>query len=145
MTETALWVTPLLLLPGVGLLIVSTAARYGEAHAEVHHLLAEAGEQARLCADHLLRRSLRFRNALLGLYCSVGLLAAASLLGGLVPTPSGLSTSAVGGLCLLGVASLLFAALELTREALISLDVIRSHVGELQGKARSRRAQRGAS
>ena len=37
--STEVWLTPIILLPGVALLIVSTSARIGQIHSEVHWLL----------------------------------------------------------------------------------------------------------
>ena len=39
--DAGAWLTPLVLLPGVAMLVMSTSARYGQIHQEFHHLVAE--------------------------------------------------------------------------------------------------------
>ena len=84
MLQTELWLTPLILLPGVALLIASTSSRFGQIHAEFHHLIDHPDAHAMIVARHLVERSALFRNALLALYLSVGLLALGSFAGGVV-------------------------------------------------------------
>lgn len=38
MEDTSLWVSPVVLVSGVGLLILSTSARYGQIHVELREL-----------------------------------------------------------------------------------------------------------
>ena len=84
MFSTEIWLTPLILLPGVALLIMSTSARFGQLDDKFHRLLRDHDEHARRLCRQLVRRAGLFRNALLGLYLSVGLFALASLLGAVV-------------------------------------------------------------
>lgn len=63
MGSEASWLTPLLLIPGIAILIASTATRYSEVHAEIHRLLHEHSAEAKACAQHELKRSRCFRNA----------------------------------------------------------------------------------
>ncbi|MGF1465275.1 MAG: DUF2721 domain-containing protein [Sandaracinaceae bacterium] len=119
-----LWLQPLLLLPGVALLTVSTSARYGQLHAEVHRLV-EQGETAPL--EQILARAAHFRNALVLLYLSVALLSLCALAVGMVshwPTVSWwIATVLVGT----SVVAVMGAALELVREAVGLLHVLQSH------------------
>ena len=39
LADAASWATPLLLLPGVALLITSTSVRFDLVHTEIHHML----------------------------------------------------------------------------------------------------------
>ncbi|MFQ5529602.1 MAG: hypothetical protein ACE5FP_04570 [Gemmatimonadota bacterium] len=48
MIESSPWITPLLLMPGVGLLILSTAVRYNRLHDEVHDADRHDGFHGRL-------------------------------------------------------------------------------------------------
>ena len=57
MESESVWLTPLILLPGVALLIISTSARYGQVHSEIHRLLLEKTETSRTWASHILHRS----------------------------------------------------------------------------------------
>jgi ABC-type glycerol-3-phosphate transport system permease component len=131
MGEEASWLTPLLLLPGVAILIASTATRSSEVHAEIHRLLQETSDAAKTCAQHELQRSRYFRNALFSLYVSVGLFTLTCLIGGILHTWLQVSTIVEVILTILGVLSALYAALQLAREALVSSDTIQAHVEEL--------------
>jgi hypothetical protein len=119
------FILPLILLPGVALLIVSTAARYGQLHDEVHRALdhAEAVERA-----DLRQRARYFRDALVALYACVALFALASLSGVLFEVLDRGPRPAVIGLTSIGIMSLLYAAYALIREALLSLDIIERHL-----------------
>jgi hypothetical protein len=137
MESMALWLTPLILLPGVALLIVSTSARYSEIHAEMHRLLHEGHPEhceASWVAGHLLERSRRFRNALVSLYAAVTLLAAAGLLGVATAGWQPLSAALVLGLTALGIGGVAAAAVELVRESLRSLQILEEHGRVLAGR-----------
>jgi hypothetical protein len=127
MFTTEVWLTPLILLPGVALLIMSTTARFGQVHAEFHRLLDHPDAHARIVAGHLLRRSRWLRNALAALYMSVGLFALGSLIGGVVNLWRPESLWVVGGLTIAGIGGIVYAAIELVRESLLCLQVLRDH------------------
>lgn len=119
------FVLPLALLPGVALLIVSTSARYDRLHDEIH-LLAQQDNPDALTALH--RRAYFFRNALAALYLCVAIFALTGLVGVMLEL-SGLRLpwlvvilTGAGCLCLL------YAAAQLIRETLLSLDVIKRHL-----------------
>ncbi len=132
MQELASWATPLLILPGVGLLLVSTAARYDAVHAEIHALLGEGTAQASSCAQHTLRRARLFRDAMFSLYGAAVALGAAGLIGGVGAwLGAGVHWSS-WTLSLAGVASFVFAALQLMRESAVSLGVVRTHAAEIE-------------
>ena len=79
MADTVSWVTPLLLLPGVALLLVSTSARYEAVHQEIHTLLGEVSSDASHCAQHVVRRARLLQSAMLALYGAVALLSTSGL------------------------------------------------------------------
>jgi len=54
MQNVEIWLTPLLLLPGVALLIMSTSARYGQIHAELHHLIEKRRDRVLVSSLQLL-------------------------------------------------------------------------------------------
>ena len=83
MPDAVSWATPLLVLPGVGLLLVSTSARYEAIHAEIHQLLDDPSEQAIGCTLHVVHRARILRLAMLSLYVSASLLAASGLIAAL--------------------------------------------------------------
>lgn len=127
MTEIS-YILPLVLLPGVALLIVSTATRYGQLHDELHRLMDQA-EVQRLA--HLRQRARRFHNAISGLYLCVVLFALGSF-AGLTLELLGLPPEwLVAGVTGIGCLSLLYAASQLFRESLLSLEIIEHHFSSL--------------
>ncbi|MCA8996566.1 MAG: DUF2721 domain-containing protein [Planctomycetaceae bacterium] len=128
--------TPLILLPGVALLIMSTSARFGQVQTEFHRLLDHRDAHARILAGHLLQRAALFRNALVSLYSSVGMFALGSLLGGVVNLWRPESLWVVGGLTILGISGLVYASVELIRESLLCLQVIRDHSEQVKNECR---------
>ena len=140
MLDKELWLTPLLLLPGVALLIVSTSARFGQIHVEFHRLLAsgDAGDHARVVARHLMRRARSFRDALVALYTSVVLFAIGSLAGGVVNLWSPQLLWITGGLTLAGIVAVAVAAVQLLRESVASIEVLADHEQEIASRAERR-------
>ena len=124
-----LWAAPLLLLPGVALLIMSTSARFAQIHSEIHRIM-DHSEDSESSVCHLLYRSKLFRDALVSLYISVALFAVASLVGGLSVHFPDNGPTLVAGLTFGGVLFLLFASTQLVRESLLSLKIIQEHVQE---------------
>ncbi len=114
-----LWLTPLILLPGVALLIMSTSLRYNHLH--------EADGLSETGRAHLMQRARFFFHALVSLYVCVGLFSLASLLGMLTAASPDLSAWIVLPLTALGVLSLTFAAVQLVRESILAHEVIEEH------------------
>jgi hypothetical protein len=133
MFATELWLTPLILLPGVALLIGSTSARFGRIHVELHRLMDHPDEHSRVLVRHLLRRSTIFRNALAALYGSVSLFAIGSLLGGVVNLWRPGSLWVVGGLTICGIGCIVYAAIQLLWDSFICLQAFREHYERLEG------------
>lgn len=132
MNATEFWLTPLILLPGVALLIGSTSARFGQVHTEFHHLLDHPDAHARILSRNLLQRSGLFRDALASLYVSVGLFSLGSLLGGVVNLWRPSSLWFVGGLIIIGIGCVVFASIQLVRESLLCLKVIQEHYNQIE-------------
>ena len=124
MIQTELWLTPLILLPGVALLIMSTSARFWQIHEEFHRLLERPDDHSKIISRQLLRRGRLFRNALLCLYTSVGLFSIGSLLGGFLNLWAPRLLWIVGGLTLIGIAALVFASVQLIQESFVCMNVI---------------------
>ena len=124
---TEIWLTPLILLPGVALLIGSTSSRFDQLHSEFHRLLEHPDRRARILSRNLVLRSRLFRDALASLYVSVALFSLGSLVGAFVQFFWPTSLWVIGGFTLVGIGCLVFASLQLVRESLICLDVIRTH------------------
>lgn len=131
MTTTEFWLTPLILLPGVALLIASTSSRFSQIHTEFHHLLDHQDSHARIVSRNLLQRSRLFRDALVSLYASVALFSLGSLLGGVVNLWRPESLWFVGGLTIVGIGCVVFASVQLVRESLVCLQVIQDHYDHL--------------
>ncbi len=132
MFTTEVWLTPLILLPGVALLIVSTSTRFVQIHSEFHRLLDHPDAHAKIVARDLEHRSALFRDAFVALYTSVGLFALGSLLGGVINLWRPESIWVVGGLTIAGIACVVFASVQLVREAFICLRVIRDHAEQVE-------------
>ncbi len=129
--DTGTWLTPLVLLPGVAMLVMSTSVRYGQIHQEFHRLVGEMTSRNDRLAKSLMHRATLFRNALVGLYASVTALALGSMLGGLADLLTAESVWLVQGLTVLGVLALVYSAVQLVRESVLSLDVLRRHRDQL--------------
>ncbi|MEM1127476.1 MAG: DUF2721 domain-containing protein [Bacteroidota bacterium] len=126
MEASSFWLTPLILMPGVGMLILSTSVRYNRLHDELHHLDHHPAE-APAMRPLLLRRGRLFRNALVSLYACVALLCIAALSGmGTAEWPD-LAMWLVLPLTAVGVACLTFAAIELIRESCLSGHILEAH------------------
>ena len=121
MESTGLWAGPLLLIPGVGLLVLSTAARFGELHHELHRHQSEGRSRA---VKHLCRRARLLHGALLSLYVSIAVLALSSLLGTLADRWFESSKWIPEATTFLGVAAVSYAAIQLIRETKLLFSVI---------------------
>jgi len=126
------WQAPLFLLPGVALLILSTQARFGQLHQEIHHLLGTSKLNEKK-AQSLLSRALMFRTALVELYLSVALFASGSLLGGIVYLLAEHADWVVMGFTCLGILTLLLASYQLVRESRLAHQMILFHMAEFEG------------
>lgn len=132
MFTTEVWLTPLILLPGVALLIVSTSARFGQLQTEIHRLLDHPDAHAKILSRHLLHRSALFRDSLIALYASVGLFGLGSLLGAVVNLWRPESLWVVGGATVVGIGCIVYASAQLIREALVCLQVVVDQAEQLQ-------------
>ncbi len=133
MNSMELWLTPLLLLPGVALLILSTSARYEQIHNEIHHLMHEDKVDEEILSNLFIRSKL-FKNSLVNLYLCVSIFATAGLLGGLIsvwtPNYHWIVTSLSG----LGILFFLISAILLIKESKLSIDIIELHYNNLTGR-----------
>jgi hypothetical protein len=132
MINEAMWLMPLILLPGVALLIVSTSSRYYAVHDEIHRLMNETAQVRIAAMAHEMNRAKRFRNALVSLYMSVALFSTGSLLGGLTHDWPFISKTVVAVLTAVGVTCVVYSSIELIRESRHSLYVINSHFRQIE-------------
>lgn len=130
MNDAGLWITPLALLPGVALLVMSTAARFGQLHAEIHHHLDHEHDHRHASGPpgQLLERATLLRNALVSLYVAVALLAVASLTGGVALLWMAEVVVPVVALTSISVLCVAIAAYCLIQESRMLLGIIHAHV-----------------
>ena len=121
MESTGLWAAPLLLIPGVGLLLLSTSVRFGQLHQE---LLRQIREQHSHAVRHLCQRARLIHSAMVSLYVSIALLAFSSLFGTLAnrwfPTLKWIPEV----MTFVGVAIISYAVIQLIRESKLLITVI---------------------
>ena len=121
MEGTGLWAAPLLLIPGVGLLVLSTSARFGQLHQELIRQQIEGHSHA---VKHLCRRAHLLHRALVSFYLSIAVLAFSSLLGSLANRWFETLKWIPEAMTFLGVAVITFAAIQLIRESKLLITVI---------------------
>jgi hypothetical protein len=133
MESAEFWLTPLLLVPGVALLVMSTSNRFSDVHSEIHDLANHKHEEdIEKLAKNLDKRSVIFKNALVSLYLSITFLALAGLIGGIAVIWMGNIFYIVVGLSCLGILCLVFASLQLIRESMLTLEVIKQHCKQIE-------------
>ncbi len=132
MPTNELWLTPLILLPGVALLIMSTSARLHQINSEFHHLFDHPDDHAKIISRHLVQRSAFFRDALVSLYLSVGLFSFGSLIGGVINLWFPELLWMVGGLTISGIVTLVFASAQLVRESFLCTKIIKDHQNRIE-------------
>ncbi len=135
MISTINWIMPLLLLPGVGLLLLSTSARFGQLHAEVHQLFEDEALANMTTVHHLLHRARLFRYALTALYASSAFFAMSGIFGAALDVlwPEA-AQQVVLAMAAGGAIGLLIASVLLVRESTLSLVIIESHVAALENR-----------
>lgn len=128
MEPELIWITPLLMLPGVATLIISTASRYAALHDEIHRWLEGSHETAFIEEAHLVSRAVHFRNALVAQYVGVFVLICSSLIGFVLDMLNVRGDALVLVVLVAGIGAVGYGTLELIRESRYSLAAIRSHV-----------------
>ena len=102
MEVIGIWLSPLLLLPGAALLILSTSNRLNRLHDEVHHQIDEKHSHSKETINQLLMRASYFRNPLVLLYSSISIFAAGRIIGELTKGWDEISTVLTIGLTIMG-------------------------------------------
>ena len=132
MLEAASWIAPLLLIPGVGLLLASTSARFEAVHAEIHQLLHDTSDAATGCAEHALVRAKILQIAMTSLYGATMLLSGAGLIGALADWRFEWMGKYAWLLTAIAVLFVFVASLALIRESIICLRIISDHAKEVK-------------
>ena len=121
MDSTGLWAAPLLLIPGVGLLLISTSARFGQLHQELLRQLREGHSRS---VRLLCQRARLIHSAMVSLYVSIAVLAVSSLLGTVAtrwfPTLKWIPEV----MTFVGVAIISYAAIQFIRESKLLITVV---------------------
>ena len=125
MDDIVAWAGPLLFKPGVALLILSTSARFGQLHEELHRHLADGNQRA---IKHLSNRARLLHTALISLYTSIAILAFASLIGAVVSRYSPSLTYIPESMMFVGVCAITFAAVQLIRESRLLMTVFNDDI-----------------
>lgn len=132
MDQMSLWLSPLLLLPGVGLLVQSTAQRFARLHEELHHLSVHNFAGAKDIAGPLYKRALLFRNAMSALYSSIAFLALAGLPGGIADYFQLKIEIPIILFACLAIILLFYSSILLIRESRLSITIIREHASRFE-------------
>ena len=131
MDIVGVWLSPLLLLPGAGLLLMSTSQRFNRLHDEIHHLMEEGSGKPISTVNHLMQRAKYFRNALVFLYLSIAIFAVAGLLGGITSGLGDVSKYITIALTIIGIFCLAAASIILIKESTLSLEIMKIHLKEI--------------
>lgn len=83
MHQLGTWVVPLTFIPAVGLIIMSTSARFSALSAEIGKMLGAAEKTPSKLYQLQVKRSRLFNNALISQYVAVASFSLGALLGGL--------------------------------------------------------------
>lgn len=132
MMQEIIWLAPLLILPGVAGIVISTGARFNTLHDELHHWLTHAADGEVTVLLRLAKRARHFRNALLGLYGSAFVFILASVAGAIAQVIGVSPDIVVLSVVFVGVLCLAVALFELFQESLLAMDVIEAHIAAIQ-------------
>jgi len=124
MQQLGPWIVPLTFIPGVGLIIMSTSARFSALSVEMRKLKAEKLSNSSIIFKTQMRRARLFSNALVSLYLAVGNFATGALIGGLSERFPELSHWVLVVTICLGVFCMLYASIQLLRESIITRQLI---------------------
>lgn len=115
---------PVVLISGVGLLILSTTARFGQLEAQVNRLAGAGDDGGGTLMRHLLSRARKFRFALMSLYASAALLAGTTLLGGVLSLVSSLAVPLTQVLTCFAVVWIFTALVALLAESRLAIETL---------------------
>ncbi len=124
--EIASWITPFTFIPGVGLVILSTANRFHHVNNVIRSFSKDQGDREYL--RMLLQRSKYFHRALTALYVSMGSFAVSALLGNLglyMLEGERIWVYLTSGLTTLGVGAFVYCSVKLMQESALSFKMIK--------------------
>jgi hypothetical protein len=124
LTEIAIIFTPLTILPGIGMLIMSTSRRYIELINQMQRVFQQEKKYTSYFFSCQKQRLGMFKWVLTFLYLCVGLILLGSLLGGLTVSIHPLSEYLLFSFVILAVVSALMSVGILIRESFLSASLI---------------------
>ena len=131
METTGLWISPLFLQPGAGLLGMSTSQRFNRLHDEIHHLSKGKSQMNKETCHHLFKRANYFRYVLVLPYISISFFAIAELAGGITSKILNFSLYLTLELTIVGIFCLAAAALISIKESILSFEFLKFHFKEI--------------
>lgn len=130
MQELGSWIIPLTFIPAVGLIIMSTSARFSALSVELNKLLAQQDANPQVIKKQI-KRSRLFNNALVSLYVAVASFSMGALLGGLSEQLPDISHWALMISVCMGVLCLVFSSIQLIIESIIARQVLETQCGTM--------------
>ena len=131
MDEVGIWIVPISVIPGVGLLIMSTSVRFSNLHGEIHHVLESCNE---CMIKGLMARGRLLHWALFLLYISVALAALSSLVATTLGTNENTPYHFACVLALGSIVALFVASAFLVLESRKSFEVLLEHESQFNKK-----------
>ena len=128
MENIGIWVAPLSLLSGIGLLIMSTTARYMANKTEVFALVDRKADPRIIKLE--VRKSLLFKNALISLYSAFGTLTTGSLVVSLLDYDRPIGITCTISFSIVGLSLVAFASYQLILESILEYNVIKEKTNE---------------
>jgi hypothetical protein len=118
---------PLLLISGVGLIILSTSARFLSVKAEIQKFTPKECKMEKEKVRLELKRAHLFHRALVGLYLSIGFFSSSALFGTLVRDFPKLADFILESFTIAGVVCTVFATSQLIAESFLALTIVKNH------------------
>lgn len=118
------WILPFTFIPGVGMLVLSTANRFHFVNVLIREMTSGKYEICEKSIQILLKRSRHFQRALVSFYLSICLFAVSALIGSInanwLPQDSAQSVYITNITITLGVVALIYGAIRLVSESLLA-------------------------
>jgi len=120
MTTLESWIIPFTFIPGVGMLVLSTANRLQNVSTLIREIIQSQHHVYEENLEILLQRTRLFHRALVCFYSAVGLLALAALVGSLQLSLDNLGSDVAKLITTVGVVSVIVGTIQLIQESIIS-------------------------
>ena len=128
------WILPFTFIPGVGMLVLSTANRFHFVNVLIREMTSGEHEFCEKSIQILLKRSRHFQRALVSFYLSICLFAISALIGSINANwllQDGAQSAYITDITItLGVASLIYGAVRLVSESLLAFHMVSNHCSD---------------